>query len=276
MVVYIHAKENSLIYRLVNKNMQSAYVDGAMAREHYMKLIDPYVFDQVDDKAMKRKFKEVLQKQVPNYTNLQSFGYSSEIYKEGNENNLALKLLTKGTNVAQLIILLTTVPQKYFNHPLFVVTSLSDLDPNLNGDGFWMQYQRLQALIHADMLDEILGGLYSDISMYEHKYNLEERDGELWAWKQPYLRWTMYNSTVPANLKMNSEKYAYYFNNIIAKLRRGLWGTGTDTNETESSDKVFSPLRARYQRLFFKIELVRRLLGSFKAIPREVEISATE
>lgn len=253
--------------------MQSAYVDGAMAREHYMKLIDPYVFDQVDDRAMKQKFKDVLQRQIPNYTNLQSFGYPSEIYTEGNEENLALKLLTKGTNVAQLIILLTTVPQKYFNHPLFVVTSLSDLDPNLNGDGFWMQYQRLQSLIHADMLDEMLGGLYSDISMYEHKYNLEERDGELWAWKQPYLRWTIINSTAPTDLKMNSKGYAYFLNNIVAKLSRGLWDAGIDTNETESSDKVFSPLRARYQRLFFKIELVRRLLASFKAIPRKVAIS---
>ena len=92
------------------------------------------------------------------------------------KDELYSKLLVRGTNLPQLIVLMATVPSSYYGHPLFNLALNADFDNDLAfaGISFQKRLGELQNYVLIEAIENEFIRTIDEMSAMEHLYNLAE------------------------------------------------------------------------------------------------------
>lgn len=114
-------------------------------------------------------------------------GFELEIHDQNivpenlKKDELYSKLLVRGTNLPQLIVLMATVPSSYYGHPLFNLALNADFDNDLAfaGISFQKRLRELQNYVLIEAIENEFIRTIDEMSAMEHLYNLAEPGSSL-------------------------------------------------------------------------------------------------
>ena len=97
---------------------------------------------------------------------------SQDKLKEGID-PLQNTLLLKGTNLPQLLVLLSNIPSVYNGHPLFNRALIADIDDSyaFAKRGFQVRFTQIQNYINFESIEVETGRVFDEMSAMEHVYN---------------------------------------------------------------------------------------------------------
>ena len=107
-------------------------------------------------------------------------------------NKLQKRLLLKGTNLPQLLVLLSNIPSAYNGHPLFNRALVSDIDDEFAFEktNFRRRFNELQNYISFEGIEAESGRVFDEMSSTEHVYNKTDVNSNLHAVNHAYNRFT--------------------------------------------------------------------------------------
>lgn len=125
------------------------------------------------------------------------------------------KMLMKGTNLPQLLILMANIPSSYYGHPLFNRALSVDMDDSLafSRSNFRKYFRELQNYVSFEAVEQEFARTLDEMSMQEHKYNMVNEDHNMHATKHFGLRIFLSQNASPSFLseawreKTNHEKF---------------------------------------------------------------------
>lgn len=156
---------------------------------------------------------------------------SKDKLKEGID-PLQKTLLLKGTNLPQLLVLLSNIPSAYNGHPLFNRALIADIDDSyaFSKRGFQVRFTQLQNYINFESIEVETGRVFDEMSAMEHVYNKTGENKNLHAVSHAALRRFLfaYLSSSPAATKKHKKIAWQRFTQSRANLAKAsswsLWG----------------------------------------------------